>query len=258
MATKKTVGCDTSIKGLIPGRKPTYVSGDEMKFLKKPTVSKEEPKLSIKEKVFSHIQKQGEGYTFSSKDLLHTFSKTQFYKAIALLVKEDKIVKALIRGIYYYPKKYQKEYYSCTNGSPKASGIDIAKVLARKYGWNIRMSEDTAFRMAAFSSHDAGNTYYYSGGASKIYKISDNAKLIFVHTDSLNSIALFKKHSYDETPILEKSAMVIVLRYHIPFDYVYDAARKFGMDYVKDRETILIQNDFDKIDAYFSAKKSHL
>jgi len=45
MATKKTVGCDTSIKGLIPGRKPTYVSKEEMKLLKKLTVSEEEPIL---------------------------------------------------------------------------------------------------------------------------------------------------------------------------------------------------------------------
>lgn len=59
--------------------------------------------MNLYDKVFYFISGHGRGWSFSSNDLIHKFTRQEIDNTLSDLVKKEKI-RRVARGIYDYPK----------------------------------------------------------------------------------------------------------------------------------------------------------
>lgn len=87
-----------------------------------------------------------------------------------------------MRGIYVKPR-----YSTLLNKNVPPRSDDIAKAIARNYGWTIVPCGNTALNMLGLSTQVPAVWLYVSDGPYKTYE-ADGMKLKFKHTDNKNEI----------------------------------------------------------------------
>lgn len=122
---------------------------------------------SIENKVLNRIYGHGRGWSFSKKDFIDLGSENAVDKSLIRLLEKGKI-RRVIRGMYDYPG------YSKLLDKELPPDIDqVAHALARKYGWNIQISGNTALNILGLSTQVPTKYLYYTDGKSKTYKIGN-------------------------------------------------------------------------------------
>jgi len=127
---------------------------------------------SIDNKMVSRIYGQQRGWAFSKNDFLDLGGDDAIRKALSRLEAKGTI-RRVLRGLYDYPK------ISTLLNEPMGPNLDlIARALARKHGWRIQPSENTALNLLGLSTQVPAQAVYLSDGPSKTYEIGNRA-LIF-------------------------------------------------------------------------------
>ncbi len=144
--------------------------------------------MNLYDKVFYFISGHGRGWSFSSADLIHKFSRQEIDNTLSDLVKKAKI-RRVSRGIYDYPK------YSELLQKELSPDIDqVAQAYARKFNWKIEVSGDTALNILGLSTQVVGQYIYLSNGSNKKYSLNDGTLLEFKKS-SLKNIGFKHKES---------------------------------------------------------------
>ena len=129
---------------------------------------------SIEDKIVSRIYGRGRGWVFSQKDFSNLGRREAIDVSLYRLKKKGTI-RRVIRGIYEYPKN------SMFLKKELSPDIDqVARALARKFGWNIQPSGPAALNLMGVSSQVPGRYVYLSSGPDRSYKI-EKTELQFQH-----------------------------------------------------------------------------
>ena len=123
-------------------------------------------------------------------------------------LQETGDLQRVMRGIYVKPR-----FSELLNKVVPPRTDDIAKAIARNYGWTIVPCGDTALNMLALSTQVPAVWLYASDGPYKTYE-ADGMTLKFKHTDNKNELI----------NISYKSALVV------------QALKTLGKDNVTDKE----------------------
>ena len=129
----------------------------------------------IEKKVHSRIYGNGKGWSFSSKDFSDLGGRSTIASALHRLEKKGKI-RPLIRGLYEFPK------FSKLLGQELSPSMDqVARALARKFGWRIQPGGAMAANLLSLSTQVPARVMYLSDGPDRAYRIG-NRTLVFKHT----------------------------------------------------------------------------
>ena len=127
---------------------------------------------SIDNKIISRIYGRQRGWSFSKNDFMDLAGDDAIRKALSRLEGKGTI-RRVQRGLYDYPK------ISTLLNKPMGPDLDqVARALARKSGWRIQPSENTALNLLGLSTQIPAQAVYLSDGPSKTYEIG-NRELIF-------------------------------------------------------------------------------
>lgn len=130
---------------------------------------------STQNKIKSSIYGNGRGWVFSKKD----FSSLGQHKTIDTILSRlcaEGFIRRVIPGIYDYPK------FSELLKREMSPDIDqVARALARKFGWSIQVSGNTALNVLGLSTQVPAKYLYYSNGRGRTYKVG-NIELEFEKT----------------------------------------------------------------------------
>jgi hypothetical protein len=88
----------------------------------------------------------------------------------------------IMRGVFAKPR-----YSELLNTNVPPKSDDIARAIARNYGWTVVPCGDAALNMLGLSTQIPAVWLYVSDGPYKTYE-ADGVKLKFKHTDSKNEI----------------------------------------------------------------------
>ena len=120
---------------------------------------------SIHSKLISRIYGSGRGWAFSKIDFSDLGSDGSIRLALMRL-QESGTIRRVLRGLYDYPR------FSKLLNEPMGPDLDqVAQALARKHGWRIQLSENTALNLLGLSTQVPAQAVYLSDGASKTYTI---------------------------------------------------------------------------------------
>jgi hypothetical protein len=127
---------------------------------------------SIDNKIISRIYGSQRGWSFSKKDFMDLAGDDAIRKALSRL-EEKGTIRRVLRGLYDYPR------ISTLLNTPMGPDLDqVARALARKSGWRIQPSENTALNLLGLSTQVPAQAVYLSDGPSKTVAIGKR-ELIF-------------------------------------------------------------------------------
>ena len=127
---------------------------------------------STENKVLSRIFGHGRGWTFSKNDFLDLGNDDLIRKALSNLQAMGKI-RRVRTGLYDYPR------ISTLLNEPMGPDLDqVARALARKSGWRIQPSQNTALNLLELSTQVPAQAVYLSDGPGKTITIG-NRELTF-------------------------------------------------------------------------------
>jgi hypothetical protein len=127
---------------------------------------------SIDDKLVSRIYGNQRGWAFSKNDFLDLGSDAAIRKALSRLETKGTI-RRVLRGVYDYPR------ISTLLNEAMGPDLDaLASALARKSGWRIQPSENTALNLLGLSTQVPVQSVYLSDGSSKSYEVG-NRQLVF-------------------------------------------------------------------------------
>lgn len=127
---------------------------------------------SVKNKTSSRIYGKKRGWAFSKIDFLDLGSDADIRQALSQLAAKGTI-RRVLRGVYDYPRM------SKLLDTEMGPDLDqVASALARKSGWRIQPSENTALNLLGLSTQVPAQSVYLSDGPAKQYEIG-NQELIF-------------------------------------------------------------------------------
>jgi hypothetical protein len=130
---------------------------------------------SVENKIFSRIRRKGPGWTFSNKDVSDCGRAGAVDLALHRLLKAGKI-RRVCRGVYDYPQ------YSELLQQTMSPDIDqVAHALARRSGWRMQPSGNTALNILGLSTQVPAQFTYLSDGPNRQYRI-DSTELTFKKT----------------------------------------------------------------------------
>jgi len=127
---------------------------------------------SIDEKVISRIYGHQRGWSFSKNDFLDIGGDAAIRKTLSRLEGKGTI-RRVLRGVYDYPRM--------STLLKEAMGPDLdqlADALARKSGWRIQPSANTALNLLGLSTQVPAQSIYLSDGPRKSFEIG-NRQLVF-------------------------------------------------------------------------------
>ena len=128
--------------------------------------------ISIEKQVVSRIYGKGRGWAFSKIDFADIANSTSIEKALSRLTTKGTI-RRVIRGIYDYPT------FSKLLDQVLSSDVDqVAHAIARKNGWKIEVSGNTALNLLGLSTQVPGRYVYLNDSRSKTYQLGKQ-ELIF-------------------------------------------------------------------------------
>jgi len=120
---------------------------------------------SIDNKLVSRIYGLQRGWAFSKNDFLDLGGDDAIRKALSRLEAKGTI-RRVLRGLYDYPK------ISTLLNEPIGPDLDqVARALARKSGWRIQPSENTALNVLGLSTQVPAQAVYLSDGPGKTFEI---------------------------------------------------------------------------------------
>ena len=127
---------------------------------------------SIENKLVARIYGRGRGWVFSKNDFLDLGRDAAIRKALSRLEAKGTIRRILL-GVYDYPR------ISTLLDERMGPDLDeLASALARKSGWRIQLSENTALNRLGLSTQVPAQCVYLSDGPSKSYEVGDR-QLVF-------------------------------------------------------------------------------
>lgn len=116
-------------------------------------------------RVISKIYGMRRGWAFSAIDFSTFGSRSAIDITLHRLLKKGTI-RRVIRGIYDYPA------YSKVLQTEMSPDIDqVARALARKFGWRIQPSGDAALNLLGLSTQVPSQFLYLSDGPNRTYQI---------------------------------------------------------------------------------------
>lgn len=120
---------------------------------------------SIEKKIISRIYGNGRGWAFSKNDFLDLADDGAV--RLALMRMTDRgTIRRILRGIYDYPR------FSKLLQETMGPDLDqVAHALARKSGWRIQASGNTALNLLGISTQIPAQALYLSDGPSKTYEV---------------------------------------------------------------------------------------
>ena len=146
---------------------------------------------SIDNKLVSRIYGHQRGWAFSKNDFLDLGSDAAIRKALSRLETKG-IVRRVLRGVYDYPR------ISSLLNETMGSDLDVlASAIARKSGWRIQPSENTALNLLGLSTKVPAKSIYLSDGPSKSYELG-------------NRPLIFKKRALRESGFKHKESELVV------------------------------------------------
>ncbi len=130
---------------------------------------------TIENKIQNRIYGNGMGWAFSKKDFADFGIHSAIDVALSRSLEKGRI-RRIIRGIYDYPK------FSELLKRELSPDIDqVARALARKFGWTIQVSGNTALNILGLSTQVPAKYLYYCNDRSRTYKV-ENIELEFEKT----------------------------------------------------------------------------
>ena len=130
---------------------------------------------TIENKMSYRIRGNGSGWAFSPKDFLDLGGRPTVDSALHRLAQRGE-VRRVVRGIYDYPR------FSKLLAQQLSPDVDqVARAIARKFGWRIQPSGATAANLLGLSTQVPARAVYLSDGPDRSYKIG-NTTLAFEHT----------------------------------------------------------------------------
>ncbi len=146
---------------------------------------------TIENKLISRIYGHGRGWVFTQIDFIDLAPRGTIDWVLRKLEKEGTIKRAL-RGIYYYP-----EISTLLNEQLPVEIPLVAQALAKKFGWTIVPSGETALNILGISNQVPSTYVYITNGRNVSYKI-ERRELIF------------KKGMYKETTFVNMESAILV------------------------------------------------
>jgi len=130
---------------------------------------------SIENTILSKIYGHGRGWAFCQKDFSPLASREAIDLALHRLQRKSTI-RRVLRGLYDYPK------FSELLDKQLSPDIDqVARALARKFGWHIQASGPAALNVMGLSTQVPGRYVYLSDGPARKYEVG-KIKLVFENT----------------------------------------------------------------------------
>ena len=120
---------------------------------------------SIENRIVARIYGNGRGWVFSQVDFADLGVRSTIDWALSKFEKEGTIHR-LFRGMYYYPQESKLLKVLLSAEIPR-----IAQALARKFGWNIEPSGETALNILGVSTQVPAKYVYITNGRSKTYEL---------------------------------------------------------------------------------------
>jgi hypothetical protein len=145
----------------------------------------------VSNKVVSKIYGHGRGWIFTPKDIAGSGNPKAVERALARL-KQKGTIRLILRGVYDYPK-----FSTLFNAPASPEPHKIAEAIARKYGWSIIPSGETALNLFGLSTQVPAHYIYYSDGPSKKYSWV-GGELIFI-----------KRANKETSTLSPKTALVV-------------------------------------------------
>jgi hypothetical protein len=146
---------------------------------------------SIEYKVISRIYGHQRGWVLSKNDFLDIAGDAAIRKALSRL-EEKGTIRRVLRGVYDYPR-----ISTLLNEAMGPDLDELASALARKSGWRIQPSENTALNLLGLSTQVPAQSVYLSDGPGKTFAIG-------------NRLLVFKKRSLKESGFkLPESELVV-------------------------------------------------
>ncbi len=125
--------------------------------------------------ILSRIYGKGRGVAFTPKDFSQLGTPESVHVALHRLEKKRGTIRRVMRGVYDFPQ------FSDLLKQDLSPDIDqVARALARKFGWRIYPSGPSALNLLGLSTQVPGRYVYLSDGPSRTYKIGRTA-LSFKH-----------------------------------------------------------------------------
>lgn len=122
---------------------------------------------SIEDKVIARIYGYGKGWAFSQTDFTDLGSRQSIDVSLHRLSRAERI-RRVAWGIYDYPK-----FSDYLNQMMSPDFDQVARAIARKYGWRIQISGPAALNLLGLSTQVPGRLLYLSDGPSKVFKVMD-------------------------------------------------------------------------------------
>lgn len=121
--------------------------------------------ISIEDKVRNKIYGMGRGWAFSQTDFARLGSRSAIDLALHRLMRKGTI-RRVLRGLYDYPST------STLLGQTLGPDVNqVAQALARKFGWRIQPSGQTALNVLGLSTQVPGRYVYLSDGPGRSYQV---------------------------------------------------------------------------------------
>ena len=181
------------------------------------------------EQVKKRIHEAEAGSVFIPSDFFDIAEAVKINMCLDRLL-ETAVLRRIMRGVYVKPR-----YSKLLNKNISPRFDDVAKAIARNYGWAIVPSGDAALNELGISTQVPSVWRYVSDGPYKSYEV-DGVTLKFKHTDNKNEL----------TNISYKTALVV------------HALKALGKSNVGDRELHSISKlltDKEKIQMLLEAKR---
>jgi len=140
----------------------------------------------VSNQIVSIIYGHGRGWAFTPKDFSGFGSRKAIDITLARLLKKGTI-RLLLRGVYDYPR-FSKLFKA--PASPEAS--QIAQAIARKFGWSIYPSGETALNLLGLSTQVPAKYVYFGDGPSRKYHWS-GGEIVFVKRATRETSSLSQK-----------------------------------------------------------------
>ena len=127
-------------------------------------------------KIRDRVENAEPNTIFVTSDFMDLASTYAANGALRRMVR-DGTIDQVMRGVYSKPK-----YNELLKRKIPPSPDDIAKAIARNYGWTIIPSGNTALNMFGLSTQVPARWEYVSDGPYKEYDIDDKLSIHFKHT----------------------------------------------------------------------------
>jgi len=137
-------------------------------------------KQTIEHKVVSRIYGNGRGWSFSPKDFSDLGPRSSIDVVLHRLITKETI-RRVIRGVYDYP-----QYSKRLNRTLSPDADQVARALARKFGWSIQPTGMAALNALSLSTQIQGQYAYLSDGPNRTYRVGKQ-DLIFKHAQRKES-----------------------------------------------------------------------